>query len=61
MARFVIYKDQRNEYRWRFRADNEEIIADSAEGYRHKSDCEHGIKLMKKESSAATTVDITDQ
>ena len=59
MAQFIIYKDQRGEYRWRFRANNNEIIADSAEGYRSKSDCEHGIALVKQQSPAANTVDQT--
>jgi len=48
MADFQIYKDKAGEYRWRLRADNYEVIADSAEGYVNKSDCEHGIALVKK-------------
>ncbi len=32
MAKFQIFKDRSGEYRWRLRADNNEIIADSAEG-----------------------------
>lgn len=35
--RFVIYKDQRGEWRWRLRARNGKIIADSAEGYKQKN------------------------
>ena len=31
MAQFQVFKDQKGEYRWRLRADNREIIADSAE------------------------------
>ena len=48
MARFIIYKDQRSEYRWRFRANNNEIVADSAEGYTSKWDCQRGIELVKQ-------------
>lgn len=59
MATFFIYKDQRNEYRWRFTSDNGNIIADSAEGYVNKSDCERGIQIVKQESPSATTVDQT--
>lgn len=47
MAKFQIFKDQAGEYRWRLRADNNEPIADYCEGYIHKSDCLHGIELVK--------------
>jgi len=57
MATFRIYKDAKSEYRWRFRANNNEIVADSAEGYKNKSDCEHGIKLVKERAATASTVD----
>jgi uncharacterized protein YegP (UPF0339 family) len=30
---FYIYEDSAGEYRWRLRAANNEIVADSAEGY----------------------------
>ena len=57
-AEFELYKDQAGEYRWRLQADNNEIIADSAEGYRNKADCEHGIKLVRK---LAPTVGVNDK
>ncbi len=47
MTKFQVYKDRADEYRWRLRADNNEIIADSSEGYVNKSDCLHGIDLVK--------------
>ena len=31
-----VYQDEVGEYRWQLRADNGEIFADSAEGYRHE-------------------------
>ncbi len=52
-AKFQIFKDQSGEYRWRLRADNNEIIADSAEGYVKKSDCEHGVELVKQKAPEA--------
>ena len=45
--KFEVYKDEQNEYRWRLRATNHEIIADSAEGYHNLTDCLHGIHLVK--------------
>lgn len=59
MADFQIYKDKAGEYRWRLRADNYETIADSAEGYVDKSDCEHGIALVKELAPGAEIEDKT--
>jgi uncharacterized protein YegP (UPF0339 family) len=60
-AEFEIYKDQDNpqEFRWRLRANNGEIIADSGEGYNDRDDCEHGIDLVKSQSPSATLQDLT--
>jgi uncharacterized protein YegP (UPF0339 family) len=33
----VVYKAKDRDYRWRFVAQNGEVIADSGEGYRRKS------------------------
>ena len=58
MAKFQIFTDRAGEFRWRLRADNNEIIADSAEGYKAKSDCEHGVDLVKE---LAPTAEVQDQ
>jgi uncharacterized protein len=54
MAKFIKYKDSAGEWRWRLRANNNKIIADSAEGYQNKSGCEAGIKLVKEQAPNAT-------
>ncbi len=59
MTHFELYKDKAEEYRWRLRAGNNEIIADSAEGYINKSDFEHGIELVKQEAPGAEIEDHT--
>ena len=59
MAEFELYKDKADEYRWRLQADNNEIIADSAEGYVAKRDCEHGIELVKALAPDAPVNDLT--
>jgi uncharacterized protein YegP (UPF0339 family) len=46
MAKFQIYRDESGDYRWRFRADNNEIVA-SGEGNRSKDDCEHAVRLLR--------------
>lgn len=51
---FLIYKDARGEFRWRYQASNTKTIADSGEGYKNKGDCEHAIGLVQ--SSAGTQI-----
>jgi uncharacterized protein YegP (UPF0339 family) len=51
--KFEVYQDKKGEWRWKFRASNSKIIADSGEGYKDKKDCLHGIDLFKKESGDA--------
>ena len=57
-AEFKLYKDTAGEYRWRLQTQNNEIIADSAEGYRKKADREHGIELVR---TLAPTVPVNDK
>ncbi|HLM67659.1 MAG TPA: DUF1508 domain-containing protein [Longimicrobium sp.] len=49
---YCTYKDAKGEWRWRLKAANGEIIADSGEGYKNKSDCEAGIQLVKGSKDA---------
>jgi uncharacterized protein YegP (UPF0339 family) len=58
MAKFYIFKDAKGEYRWRLRAGNGRIIADSEEGYVRKIDCEHSIELVKEESPTAPVEEV---
>jgi uncharacterized protein YegP (UPF0339 family) len=57
MAKFTLYKDKSGEYRWRFVATNGQIIATASEGYARKTDCMHGIELMKTLGPAAPVVE----
>ncbi len=57
-AEFELYKDNAGEYRWRLQAQNNEIIADSAEGYKNQADREHGIELVR---TLAPTVPVNDK
>jgi uncharacterized protein YegP (UPF0339 family) len=47
MSVFQYYKDKAGEWRWRLRANNNEIIATSGEGYKNKRDCLHGVDLIR--------------
>lgn len=44
---FQLYKDAAGEWRWRCRAKNHKIVADSSEGYVNKSDALAGIAIVK--------------
>ncbi len=59
MGKFKLYQDKAGEYRWRLLANNNETIADSAEGYKAKANCKHGIELVKKLAPDAEVVDKT--
>ncbi|BCM86546.1 YegP family protein [Methylobacterium indicum] len=50
--RFELYRDGKGEWRWRLRAENGEVVADSGEGYVRREDCEHGIALVKGATNA---------
>jgi uncharacterized protein YegP (UPF0339 family) len=58
VAKFEIYRDAGGEYRWRFRANNNEVVA-SGEGYRSRGDCEHAIQLIKEQAPQAEVDDAT--
>jgi uncharacterized protein YegP (UPF0339 family) len=45
--KFHVYKDTNNEWRWRLKATNGNILADSGEGYSAKADCLAGIQSVK--------------
>jgi uncharacterized protein len=59
--RFEIYKSGTTllsqVWRWRLVSSNERTIADSAEGCTSKSDCQHGIDLVKGTNSLTPVVD----
>lgn len=47
MSEFEVYRDEAGEYRWRLRADNGEIVAQSSEGYSRKRDCMNGLQNFR--------------
>ena len=56
---FTIFKDNTGQYRWNLKASNGRIIADSAEGYLSKSDCQAGIRLVQSGAPSAQVNDET--
>lgn len=51
--RVVYYRDTTGEWRWRITAANGETIADSSEGYKRRTDAEHGATLALTALQAA--------
>lgn len=42
----TFYQDSHNEWRWRIKSHNGEIIASSSEGYVNKEACENNIETL---------------
>jgi uncharacterized protein YegP (UPF0339 family) len=53
MLTFVVYLDQKNQWRWRLMAGNHRTIADSGEGYQNQRDCETAVDLIRKDAPRA--------
>jgi uncharacterized protein YegP (UPF0339 family) len=49
---YVYYKDAKEEWRWRLKASNGRIIADSGEGYKNESECLADIERVESSSNA---------
>ena len=46
-AKFEIYQDNANEYRWRLKAANGKVMATPGEGYKAKADCKKAVESIK--------------
>jgi uncharacterized protein len=49
---YFVRRDAANQWRWRLRAANRKIIAESGEGYANKTDCLAAIQLVKGSGGA---------
>ena len=54
---FFVYKDTAGEYRWRFYAPNNCIMADSGEGYTKKDDCVAATNTICREAKSGITIE----
>lgn len=59
MAKFVIYSDTAGEFRWHLKANNGEIIADSAEGFTRRETVKESVRLVKTLAPRAEVEDKT--
>ena len=53
--RYYYGKDPRDEWRWQLKADNQKVIAISAEGYNHERDCVAAIERVKSSKDTEVT------
>jgi uncharacterized protein len=52
-SKFELYKDAKNEFRWRLLATNGQTIATGGEGYKSKESARAGIESVKKNAPTA--------
>jgi len=60
-AKFILYKDNKGEFRWRLRHDNGNIIANGGEGYVDKNGALNGIQSVRENAPSAIIEDTTQQ
>ena len=53
MLKFELYKDKADEWRWRLRHRNGNIMADSGEGYTRKANAENAIETIREHTEDA--------
>jgi len=56
-ATFEVFRDAQEEWRWRLRHDNGNIIADGGEGYASKQKAREGIESVKANAPGAPIED----
>jgi uncharacterized protein YegP (UPF0339 family) len=52
---FEVYRDKVEEYRWRLKATNKQVIATSGQGYKDKRDCTKAIDRIKDDAATKLT------
>jgi uncharacterized protein YegP (UPF0339 family) len=50
---YVLYRDNRGEWRWTFHAANNRMIGVASEGYSSKEACVHSINLIANSAGCA--------
>jgi amphi-Trp domain-containing protein len=58
-ATFELYEDAAEEWRWRLRHDNGNIIADSGEGYSSKRAARQGLESVQTNAAGGHVIDLT--
>jgi len=53
MAKFTVYADKKNQFRWKFTASNKRVVARSFKAFARKEECLQSLTLLQKEISGA--------
>lgn len=53
MAKFTVYTDKHSEFRWKFLASNNTVVAKSGESYKKQEDCLASLSLLQKDIGGA--------
>jgi uncharacterized protein YegP (UPF0339 family) len=56
-----IYRDVRGEFRWRVRASNGRIVADSSEGYVDRNVCSRTLSMLCRVAEVVDLVELPDE
>lgn len=58
-CKFEVYQSKKNnQWYWRFRAANGQIVAVGGEGYVNKAGCLNGLDVVKKNAADADVEDV---
>jgi uncharacterized protein YegP (UPF0339 family) len=60
-VKYEVYKAHNDEWRWRLRADNHEILAIASEGYRRRIDAMRAIELVQASDNAEIEIEGDDK
>lgn len=60
-ARFELFRDRSNEWRWRLRHRNGNVIATSGEGYTQKHNARKGLRSVMQNATGAVVTDETKE
>ncbi len=55
---FEIYKDAKDEFRWRLKAGNGKIMATASEGYKTKASCTKAVETIKAGAATAKVEEV---
>jgi uncharacterized protein YegP (UPF0339 family) len=56
-AQFELYQDNAEEFRWRLRHRNGNVVADSGQGYTQKHNAQKGMQSVRRNALGATTLE----
>ena len=54
MARFTLYTDKNNDFRWKFIANDDQVVARSSDVFNTKEEAIKSLELLKKDIGGST-------